>query len=375
MAVTIAAMAIQCSQGNSLAELARALLGEPRPPQAIVLHGDRYRYHRLSGAPQQDAYSRLHALLATALAQARLGPELLADSALFLGTSSHSVGEDEQRYLQGEDGACPLRGRRQGVLAEQLAAAFSLGAGCYTLSTACTSSANALLLAGEAIAAGDCRAAVVATEEGFNQTSLRGFDGLMLLADEHCHPFDVDRDGMVPGEGAGVVVLLDSTLLPADSPWQGLRWRGGASACDPEGITCSSAGAMAAVMAQALDDAGAQKEEIALLKAHGTGSLANDATEAEAMRAFFADELPPFTLLKGPLGHTLGACGLLELVALLACLRAGYAPPAHGCHVVDPQLGCAPLREAMPFAGGLVMLNQFGFGGNNTSLLLEVSHV
>lgn len=147
---------------------------------------------------------------------------------------------------------------------------------------------------------------------------------------------------------------------------------GGANLCDIHHVTSAApdGGAMRAVMEMALADAGLAPADVVLIKAHGTGSPDNDAAEAAAMHALFGDELPPFTGLKRYLGHTLGACGAVELAALLGCLRAGFVPPTAGFAAPDPELRIAPLTESRPAPGGAVMLNFFGFGGNYASLVI-----
>ena len=378
MAVAIAAAALQCAQGDTPQQVAEALLSRPVAPRRIAIH-DRELLHFCAQTPiGETVWPSLSGMVATALEEAALPPSVLADTALFMGTSSHEIGDDEQAFMQARqqegEAACAMQGRRQGELAARLAARFSLGAGEFTLSTACTASANALVLAAEAIQDGRCRAAVVVAEEHFNHTTLLGFDSMLLLSQQVCRPFDRQRDGMTPGEGLAVVVLVSPELQHEHSPWRGMRWLGGASACDPQGITCSSAEAMVAVMRRALDSAALVAEQIDLIKAHGSASPANDATEAAAMGLLFIPSLPPFTLLKGALGHSFGANGLIEMVALLACLRRGYCPPAHGFTQGDPELACQPLDQALPFTTGRVMFNQFGFGGNNTSFILGLGH-
>ena len=125
-------------------------------------------------------------------------------------------------------------------------------------------------------------------------------------------------------------------------------------------------------MANALSKASLLPGDIDLIKAHGTGSASNDAAEAAAMEALFGDTIPNFTILKPYLGHTLGASGILEMVVLLDSLLAGSAPATAGFRNRDPDLGCQPIEQTYLFNSGRVMLNCFGFGGNNSSTILSV---
>jgi len=120
-----------------------------------------------------------------------------------------------------------------------------------------------------------------------------------------------------------------------------------------------------------LRDAGLQADQIDVIKAHGTATPNNDQAEAHAMRQVFTTRLPPFTSLKPYLGHTLGACGMAEMSLLLATIKQGYIAKTPGFASADPQLQVEPLREHHAFHSGTIMLNYFGFGGNNSSLILS----
>jgi 3-oxoacyl-(acyl-carrier-protein) synthase len=169
--------------------------------------------------------------------------------------------------------------------------------------------------------------------------------------------------------GEAVAAVL---LEAGDSRDTGASLLGGANLCDIHHVTSASpdGSAMRAVMEMALAEAGLAPADVALIKAHGTGSPDNDLAEAAAMRSLWGEALPPFTALKRYLGHTLGACGVVELAALLGCLRAGFVPPSAGTAQPDPELRLAPLAAAMPAPRGPVMFNFFGFGGNYASFVI-----
>lgn len=381
----IIAGALRCSLGTDKAAISNDLIaGQARPVNLTLddFPGRDFPYFPLSGLEansQVEDAGRLHDALVScaleALEQAGLDMTQRGHTGLFLGSSSFDIGAAEQQYgaaLALDEAAPALPHFRYGDLAHNLRSRLGLAPGEYTFSTACTSSANALLSAVQAVNAGWLRSALVVGVEFFNRTTLLGFDSLQLLSPSGYHPFDRHRAGLVLGEGVGAVVVAAQQPLPTDQGWDGITFLGGANGCDPEGLTCSSAESMARVMEQALDDAGLQASQLALIKAHGTGSESNDAAEAMAMQQLFGNEPPTLTTLKGALGHTLGASGVLELVALLVCLKAGKVPPTSGFSEIDPALGCRPVTRAVPFSAGKVMLNYFGFGGNNTSLILEV---
>jgi 3-oxoacyl-[acyl-carrier-protein] synthase-1 len=284
---------------------------------------------------------------------------------------------DEEVRVQGQQGgavASVIPAVPCGAMAQELAGKFSIHGGSYSFSTACTSSANAICYAMRAVNCGRIPAAVVVGIECFNRTTLYGFEGMNLLSVDALRPFDRERSGLVLGEGVAALVVTSDAHCGEQAGWRNVSLRGGATGCDPYGFTCSSPESMATVMHEALAEAQLGADEVVLVKAHATGSESNDEAEAKAMRSVFATGMPHVTALKGALGHTLGACGVVETVALLSCLRRGRIPTATGFSAADPQLGVSLLTDTAHFSGGSVMMNHFGFGGNNCSFLLEVVH-
>ena len=304
-----------------------------------------------------------------ALAETRLDNSALRDAALVVGTSSFLfAGEADYRRTLAETGQIvmpPLV--PPGQVARRVAADLGIEGPVLTVTTACSSSANALLVAAALLRRGEARRALVIGVEGLSATALSGFHSLLLLDPEGCRPFDAGRRGMQLGEAVGAVLLeADDTARGGD------RLLGGANLCDTHHMTSASpdGSAMRSVMEMALADAGLQPADVAVIKAHATGSLDNDTAEAAAMRALFGERLPPFTGIKRYLGHTLGACGAVELAAFLGCLRAGFVPPTAGFAHPDPALRVTPLTEFRPAPMGPAMLNFFGFGGNYASLVI-----
>jgi 3-oxoacyl-(acyl-carrier-protein) synthase len=337
---------------------------------------DRIQVNQFDHAPFPPGAACTTAVIETviheALAEARLATIGLRDAALVLGTSSALfAGEAEYRHTLASTGHAvmpPLA--PPGQMALRVAADLGIEGPVLTLTTACSSSANALLVATGLLRRGEARRALVIGVEGLSVVALSGFNSLMLLDPQGCRPFDAQRNGMQIGEAVGAVLLEADDAAHND----GLLL-GGANLCDIHHTTSASpdGSAMRAVMEMALADAGLKPADVSLIKAHGTGSLDNDTAEAAAMRALFGADVPPFTSIKRYLGHTLGACGAVELAALLGCLRAGFVPPTAGFSHPDAALNITPLTEPRPAPAGPVMLNFFGFGGNYASLL--IAHV
>ena len=295
----------------------------------------------------------------------------LRGCALVLGTSGFLfAAETEYRRHLATTGAIstpPLRAA--GWFAARVAQRLGLGGPVITLSTACSSSANALLVAGDMIARGDITHALVLGIEGLSSISLTGFQSLMLLDPDGCRPFDAERAGLQLGEGVGALVLAAET----DTRARGDFLRGGANLCDIHHVTSASpdGSAMRAVMEQALRTSTITARDIRAIKAHGTGSEDNDIAEAAAMRALFGATPPPFTGLKRYFGHTLGACGAIETAAFLGCVRAGFVPHTAGFSHADAALKVQPLVTSIPAGAGNYLFNFFGFGGNYATLVIS----
>jgi len=217
------------------------------------------------------------------------------------------------------------------------------------------------------IAAGQIDEAVVVGSELANDLTLAGFAAMELLSPSAGRPFDVRRDGLVLGEAVAAVRL---SATPA--PWRIAALRTGIDAWsmtgpDPEG------GPLAAVMAAGLEEAGLAPTAIELLKLQAAGSPGTDLAEANALRRVFTSAMPPLLSLKPALGHTLGASGVAELAALLACLDAERIPATAGFADPDPEIGLQPITRRHTARITRALLNLIGFGGGLATMIVERS--
>ena len=207
--------------------------------------------------------------------------------------------------------------------------------------------------------------------ESLSDFHLHGFGSLMILDTAPCRPFDATRAGLNLGEGAAFLILESE----ASAKRRGVRSLGVLSgfgnACDAFHQTASSADGEGAYLAmqKALRMAGLRPVDIDYVNAHGTGTPNNDASESAALRRVFGDHLPPISSTKAFTGHTTSASGSIEAVFCLLALQHGFIPPQLNWHEADPacivpsQGGGASLRH--------VLCNAFGFGGNDSSLLIS----
>jgi len=247
--------------------------------------------------------------------------------------------------------------------AKELTEEFGLNGYTMTISTACTSSVNALLEASNLIHSGIYDYAVVIGVEIYSKMMSKGFSSMKLLASGEQKPFDKARDGLILGEAvAGVLVGEEK------SPWS---LRGGYSNCNSSTITSvgPTGDEFREVMQNAMKIADVKLHDIVALKAHATSTLTNDLSEINAIKQVFDKDFK-FTALKPYLGHTLGACGILELAIFMSCIDDGFIPKTinHEESIIDDYV---PILEHVTCNSGRFMLNYFGFGGNNTSIVIN----
>ncbi len=377
--VQIAGGGLVSALGNNLPRTLEALYQGKNPALATTVELFRpplqIPYCGVSGGPD-DAEERLQWLLDQALQQLFASTPLSAterrETALFIGSSCYGIGIGEQRYQQAWQSEpasavpLPLDGFLQ--VSRHLRSQHQLCGPDFSFNTACSASANALLAAATAINSGLCRHALVVGLEARNDTTLGGFHSMQLLASNGMRPFDRERNGLLLGEGCGVLLLT-----AADGEPSGLQLLGGASQCDTYSISTSNpdGSSIAAVMQEALENCGLQPADIRGIKAHGTATPLNDDSEAAGMRLLFGDAMPPFFSLKAALGHTLGSCGAMETLLASACLQHGLLPASSGFQHADPTLGVVPTTAPQSAEDGHYLLNFFGFGGNNCSLVLR----
>jgi len=319
------------------------------------------------------------AAFAEALQDAGLHRDDLRDAGLAIGTCTAGTPEAESELLDCPDveafweSAAPrlLLTTPVGTTTDFLARAARLTGPATTISTACSSSTNAVGLGAMWIRAGRCSRVVVGGADALCRLTHAGFNSLNLVAPERPLPFDARRRGMVIGEGAGILVLEDEATARA----RGARIRAHvlgfgnvAEAFHLVQPDPSGAGAERA-MAAALRDAGVDPGEVDYVNAHGTATPHNDVAEARGVRRLFGDRDVPVSSTKSQTGHLLGASGAVELVAALLGMERGFLPPTAGWAEKDPEIDIDPVPGAGRAASFDVFLsNSFAFGGNDSSL-------
>ena len=249
-----------------------------------------------------------------------------------------------------------------GASTEMIAAYLGVKGMVTTLSTACSSAANAIMLGARLIRHGYLDTVLVGGTDALCRFTLNGFNSLMILDKEHCRPFDRTRAGLNLGEGAGYLVLQSEKSL-TKAPYCELS--GYANANEAYHQTGSS-------MIRAIASAGLTAGAIDYINVHGTGTPSNDASEGKAIRRIFDTRIPPFSSVKAFIGHTLGASEGIEAVYSVLSIRHGLIYPNLNFHLSDEESGLIPetiFRSGFPIRH--VLSNSFGFGGNNSSLVFS----
>ena len=234
------------------------------------------------------------------------------------------------------------------------------------LSTACTSSANALLLAKRLIEAEAYENILVMGVDGLCYSTVLGFYALSVLSDRKCTPFDKNRNGMNVAEG--VAALLVQNVRTDDS----VELKGVGASSDAYHMTNPDpeAGGAMASMKNAVADAGLEMDEIDYVNAHGTATIANDRVESLAVEKLFGKRVY-VSSTKAITGHTLGAAGAIEAVISCEVLKRGVIPPQTGLEELENQNINVPLKSIETNIRNVIS-NSFAFGGNNTSIVLGV---
>lgn len=265
-----------------------------------------------------------------------------------------------------------------GAITELVADRLGIHHHVSTISTACSSSANAIFMGARLIRQGHLDVAVAGGADALSRFTLNGFNTLMILDKEPCHPMDENRKGLNLGEGAGYVVLVSERLasMTRGSQTPMARLTGWCNANDAYHQTASSPAGTGSYLAMkgALAKAALSPGDIDYINLHGTGTQNNDIAEGTAVKTLFDPAYPPLSSTKSFTGHTLGGSGGIEAVFSVLSLQGGYIYPNLRWHTPMKEL---PFVPATAFVQGApvrhVLSNSFGFGGNCTSLIF--SHV
>lgn len=243
-----------------------------------------------------------------------------------------------------------------------------------TISTACSSSANAIFFAARLIRQGFLDIVIAGGVDSLTRFTLNGFNTLMILDKQYCQPFDEHRRGLNLGEGAGYLVLVSDKVADSLKRLPFCTLSGYSNANDAYHQTASSPDGTGSYLAMrgALKKAGISPGDIDYINLHGTGTQNNDIAEGTAIKRLFDGNFPKMSSTKSFTGHTLGGSGALEAVFSVLSIRHGMVYPNLRLETPMPELPFAPETR---FQKGCsirhVLSNSFGFGGNCSSLVFS----
>jgi 3-oxoacyl-[acyl-carrier-protein] synthase II len=390
--------------GNSLSDASAALREGRGGVRTIAELGDVSQMRTRLGAPAALDLSVLPrkrtrtmgrvAQLATwatqrALEDASLDPEFVSSGRVGLAYGSTAGSREAfeefmrrvlvSRTLEGVQSATYLKFMSH-TCAANLATYFQIRGRVITTCSACVSGSQAIGYGYEAVRSGAQEVMICGGAEEFDVVHAGVFDLMFATSsgyndrpDESPRPFDIDRDGLVVGEGAGTLVLEDLDRARARGAYIHAEIVGFGTNCDGLHMTAPSESGMARAMELALNDANLAPRQVDYVNAHATGTDIGDACESRATSRVMGNDVR-VSSTKGFTGHTLGACGALESIFCMAMLRDGFVAPNKNLRTPHPD--CAPIRyvmgDAVTTSLQVIMNNNFAFAGINTSLIFRV---
>ncbi len=379
--VAVTGIGVLSPCGSGLEQFWSGLYGESRAGRVLRVEGfDPVAACGPRVARQRDRFAQLAlaaAKMAVADARARLDPGW---TGVVIGTGIGGVTTMEAQFevsrAKGVNRVSPLLVPE--IMPNSAAATISVELGlhgpCTTLVSACASGAQAISHGGRLVATNRCRAVLVGGSESILiPITEASFANMGVLSHQgRCRPFDRDRDGLVLGEGAAVLVLEELESARARGAHLYAELLGAAGTSDGYHITAPSpeGEGAASCMDLALADAGVLPDEVGHINAHGTATRLNDVTEAKAIAKVFGVPGPPVTSVKGVIGHTLGAAGAIEAVATILALEHRLIPPTAHYESPDPDVVLDVVAGSpRPWAPRPAISNSFGFGGHNECLV------
>jgi 3-oxoacyl-[acyl-carrier-protein] synthase II len=292
------------------------------------------------------------------------------DSFMILATTVGEIDLLERAVIDNDVG--PDRSRPDFLL-QKVQSLAGTGSGGMVVSAACASSSAAIARAAAKIKSGECDSVLVVACDCVSEFVFAGFSALMALESEAARPFDKDRSGLSLGEAAGYVLLMsDQRALNEDRPVmaQVAGWGLTSDANHMTGPSRDGTG-LALAIEKSLLSAGVSKSEVGPIAAHGTGTVYNDSMEIKALKLVFDDKPLPTYSIKGGIGHTLGAAGLIETVVAIRSLEKKAVPPTVNIQNVDDEARGWVSPDECTFKNDVTVSINAGFGGINAALVLK----
>jgi 3-oxoacyl-(acyl-carrier-protein) synthase len=289
---------------------------------------------------------------------------------LISATTVGGMDKSERFYPEFNTAEAYISSHPAGDSTHKMADYFNISGFVTTISTACSSATNAIMLGARLIQSGQLDRVIVGGTDPLCKFTINGFKSLMILSDALCAPFDAQRKGLNLGE-AGAFLILESERVLKNKPV--LAYVSGyGNANDAFHQTASSENGEGAYLAmqKALQSANLQPEDIDYINAHGTATINNDASESEALKRLF-QPVPRFSSTKAFTGHTLATAGAVEAIISIISLQEQIIFPNINFKTPMETTGLVPETQVLPAQINHVLSNSFGFGGNCSSLILS----
>jgi 3-oxoacyl-[acyl-carrier-protein] synthase-1 len=389
MKIFVTGMGVISAIGDNVQETYASLLAEKTGvSQGTQPHTERFKVGEIQWSNEdlktkfdlKTDGSRTSLLGMVAAKEAFYGHEIRNDirTGLISGTSVGGMDVSEveyKNYLEGKEHHIEnYLNHPSGTTSEQIANELGISDFVNTISTACSSAANAIMMGARLIHQGMIDRVVVGGTDSLTKFTISGFRSLMIFDEEWCRPFDETRKGLNLGEGAGYIVIESESSIEKSKKTPIALLSGWSNASDAFHQTASSPDGEGAVlsMTQALSVAKLKPSEIDYINAHGTATPNNDLSESKAIKTIFQDNIPPFSSTKAFTGHTLAASGGIEAVISILAIQNNMLFPNLNHHHVIEETGLLPVKKTTQTASVKhVLSNAFGFGGNNSTIILS----
>ncbi|MDX1271881.1 beta-ketoacyl-[acyl-carrier-protein] synthase family protein [Bizionia paragorgiae] len=266
-----------------------------------------------------------------------------------------------------------IKSHHAGDSTQKIADTLGIAGFVTTISTACSSAANAIMLGAKLIKSGRLDRVIVGGVDPLSKFTINGFKTLMILSESDCRPFDADRSGLNLGEAAAYLVLESQAIVEKENKKVLAYISGYANANDAFHQTASSETGEGAYLAmtQALKTAQLNPSQIDYINAHGTATANNDLSESVAIKRVFGETIPDFSSTKAFTGHTLAAAGAIEAVYSVLALQNQVVFPNLNFKTTIPETGLQPVTTIKRKPIKHVLSNSFGFGGNCSTLIFS----
>jgi len=309
-----------------------------------------------------------------AVTNSRLDKEQLYNMGLISGSSVGGIDATEEyynNYESSEENRRFIRAQHPGFTTSQISGYFNINGYSSTISTACSSGANAIMMGARLIKSGKLDSVIVGGTDCLTKFTLNGFNTLKILSEELCKPFDEYRNGLNLGEGSAYLVLEADHLLNEKKVLGRIIGYGNANDAFHQTASSETGEGAFLAMKKAIQVSGLKTSEIDYINAHGTATKNNDLSESIAIERIFGSEIPTFSSTKAFTGHTLAAAGALEAVFSILSLQNDKQFANLNFTEAMLETNLKPVTNLRSVSMQHVLSNSFGFGGNCTSLIFS----